>query len=113
MHKSHSIDPAVCSDGRCDLNDLPCLRALNLARQMARASGSLGQALPEAFSLDAHVDIVDCLRPCRLTISLAGDRISVSREGVALASADLQIVPFERRAFATAAACATVSRRAH
>lgn len=36
-----SFAGAIGSDGRCHLNGLPCLPALNIARQMARASAAL------------------------------------------------------------------------
>ena len=52
MDKKYIKDFAVVADGRCDLNGLPCLQAINLARQMARVSASLDQTLPESFSVD-------------------------------------------------------------
>lgn len=95
MQKRYFTEFAVCSDGRCDLTDLPCLRALNLARQMAGASASLGDALPEAFGLEADVEIADCLRPCRLSIAVDGPSVAVSREGFPLASVHLPMASLE------------------
>ena len=113
MIKKHIQDFAVIADGRCDLNGLPCLRALNLARQMARASASLDNALPEDFSVEAHVDIAECLRPCRLSISVADGCVSVSREGAALASVDMAVVSFDRHPVEGAMPFAAIGRRAH
>lgn len=113
MIKKHIQDFAVIADGRCDLNGLPCLQALNLARQMARASASLDHALPEDFGVEAHVDIAECLRPCRLSMSVAGGCVSVSREGAPLASVDMTILSFDRRAVEGAMPFAAIGRRAH
>ena len=89
MIKKHIQDFAVIADGRCDLNGLPCLRALNLARQMARASASLDNALPEDFSVEAHVDIAECLRPCRLSMSVAGGCVAALAGAAAVMLAHL------------------------
>lgn len=113
MDKKHIKDFAVIADGRCDLNGLPCLQALNLARQMARASASLDHALPESFSVEAHVDIAECLRPCRLSMSVADGCVSVSREGAPLASVDMAVLAFDRRSREGAMPFAAIGRRAH
>lgn len=113
MIKKHIQDFAVIADGRCDLNGLPCLQALNLARHMAGALASLDHALPEAFSVEAHVDVAECLRPCRLSMSVAGGCVSVSREGVPLASVDLAALSLEPRVFEGAVPFAAVGRRVH
>jgi hypothetical protein len=113
MTKKHIQDFAVIADGRCDLNGLPCLRALNLVRQMARASGSLDHALPADFSVEAYVDIAECLRPCRLTMSVAGGCVSVSREGAPLASVDMTVLSFDRCCVDGGMPFAAIGRRAH
>lgn len=113
MDKKHIKDFAVIADGRCDLNGLPCLQALNLARQMARASVSLDHALPESFSVEAHVDIAECLRPCRLSMSVADGCVSISREGAPLASVDMAVLAFDRRSREGAMPFAAIGRRAH
>ena len=113
MVKKHIKDFAVIADGRCDLNGLPCLQALNLARQMARVAASLDDALPESFSVEAHVDIAQCLRPCRLSMSVAGGCIAVSREGAPLASVDMATLARERHAFESIVPFAAIGRRAH
>lgn len=80
-----SID--IVPDGLCDLTGKACPHALNLARRMATASASMSDALSDTFELDASVDIADCHRPCILSISVRHREISISREGMALASA--------------------------
>ena len=112
MDKIYLSDVAVISDGRCDLNGLPCLRALNLARQMARASASLDAALPETFGLEAEVEISDCLRVCHLVIALSAGRVAVSRSGNALASVELPALSAAMMA-AGASPCAAVGWRGH
>jgi hypothetical protein len=113
MDKKHIKDFAVIADGRCDLNGRPCLQALNLARQMARASASLDDALPEAFSVEAYVDVAECLRPCRLSMSVTSACVSVSHEGAPLASVDMAVLSFDRRAVDHAVPFAAIGRRAH
>lgn len=113
MDKKHIKDFAVVADGRCDLNGLPCLQALNLARQMARVSASLDHALPDTFSVEAHVDIAECLRPCRLSMSVGGGCVSVSREGAPLASVNMAVLSLERRSLEGVVPFAAIGRRAH
>ena len=113
MEKKRISDFAVIADGRCDATGLPCLRALNLARQMARASSSLDCALTEDLGVEAHVDIAECLRPCRLSISLANGRVSVSRQGAPLASVDMAGLSPERRSWEGVAPSVAIIRRAH
>lgn len=113
MAKTYINDFAVCADGRCDLTGLPCLRALNLARQTARASASLGDTLLETFGLEAAVEIDGCLRPCGLSIVVADARVAVSREGHPLASVDLPAVSMRRGSADGASAFAAANWRAH
>jgi hypothetical protein len=112
MDKKYIKDFAVVADGRCDLSGLPCLQALNLARQMARAAASLDDALPESFGIEAHVDIAQCLRPCRLSMSVAGGCVAVSREGAPLASVEMAPLTLGRHAPVNVP-FAAVGRRAH
>jgi hypothetical protein len=113
MAKTFATEFAVCSDGRCDLTGLPCLRALNLARQMARASASLGDTLLETFGLEAEVDISGCLRPCRLSLAVAEARVAVSREGQPLASAQLPDMSMGLARAEVSPAMAAIGWRAH
>lgn len=113
MAKTYITEFAVCSDGRCDLTGLPCLHALNLARQMARASASLGDTLLETFGLEADVEIAGCLRPCTLSIVVADAGVTVSREDLPLASADLPDMSMGVGRAGGVSAIAAVNARAH
>lgn len=113
MAKTFANDFAICSDGRCDLTGLPCLQALNLARQMARASASLGDTLLETFGFEADVEISACLRVCNLSVSVADGRVAVSRAGHPLASADLPRMSVGQGRVDGAPAMAAVGWRAH
>lgn len=113
MAKTFATEFAVCSEGRCDLTGLPCLRALNLARQMARASAQIGETLPETFGLEADVEIPGCLRPCSLSVAVAAARVAVSYRGQPLASVDMPAMTMDRGRAAGATAIAAIGWRAH
>lgn len=89
MKKKHIDGPATRSEGLCDLTGLPCLSALNLARQMAKAVLALGDALSDTFGVEAEVEVAGCLRPCTLSIEAGSQGVRIARAGRPLASAGL------------------------
>ncbi|MGV3549565.1 hypothetical protein [Rhizobium sp.] len=113
MIKTFCSEFAVCSEGRCDLTGLPCLHALNLARQMARASLQLGDTLPETFGLEADVEIPCTLRACGLSVVVADAQVAVSRQGRPLASVGLPGVAMDSGHLPSSSAIAAVGWRAH